>query len=105
MRGHGPALTSKNEDFVTRSNLSADGPPLIWIRIGDTGTARLRQQFGPLMPDIIGRPEQKARLIKVARWSRVPAKYRPHAAAKSQCSGQSDEALKYRKAKTARSYA
>ena len=66
-RAKGFALVTKDEDFVTLSNLSADGPPVLWIRLGNTTNARLWEQLGPLLPDIMRRLEQGARLIEVGR--------------------------------------
>jgi predicted nuclease of predicted toxin-antitoxin system len=43
-------IISKDEDFANRIALHPEGPPIVWIRIGNTGNRALLEWFGPMLP-------------------------------------------------------
>jgi predicted nuclease of predicted toxin-antitoxin system len=49
----GAAIVSKDEDFARRRMLASDGPPVVWVRIGDARTASLLQAFAGVMPSVL----------------------------------------------------
>ena len=49
----GAAIISKDEDFARRRMLEAVGPPVVWVRLGNTRTAGLLHAFSVAMPQLI----------------------------------------------------
>jgi predicted nuclease of predicted toxin-antitoxin system len=62
----GAVLISKDEDFVPLRTTLADGPALIWVRIGNTTRRELLDGFAQLLPAIEAAPMQGERLIEIA---------------------------------------
>lgn len=58
-------LLTKDEDFAQRRLLTADGPAVIWLRVGNCTNRALLQWFAPMLPDIIERLQQGEMLIEV----------------------------------------
>ncbi len=48
----GAIIVSKDEDFVHLRTLRAEGPALIWVRIGNTSRRALPSWFAALLPHI-----------------------------------------------------
>ncbi len=48
----GAAIITKDDDFVKRHYLIADGPPIVWIRVGNTSNAVLFVWFEKMLPSI-----------------------------------------------------
>jgi predicted nuclease of predicted toxin-antitoxin system len=59
-------VITKDVDFVILSNLSPKGAPIVWIRLGNVGNARLWSGFGPLLPSIVERLARGERLVEVS---------------------------------------
>jgi len=58
-------ILTKDEDFTYRRALATSGPPVIWIRRGNTSRRELLIWFEPLLPDIIEAPVRGEVLIEV----------------------------------------
>jgi len=61
----GAVIVSKDADFVTLATLEDKGPPVVWIRIGNTHRQGLLNWFEPLLPKILTLLEQGERLIEI----------------------------------------
>jgi len=61
----GTVIVSKDADFVTLTTLEDKGPPVVWIRIGNTRRKVLLNWFGPLFPKILTLLEQGEKLIEI----------------------------------------
>ncbi len=48
----GAAVISKDEDFAIRIAVEPAGPPIVWIRVGNTTKRALLQWFEPLLPRV-----------------------------------------------------
>ncbi|MEO5351249.1 MAG: DUF5615 family PIN-like protein [Magnetococcus sp. YQC-3] len=48
----GATIITKDDDFIKRSHLIADSPPIVWVRLGNTGNKQLLARFGKLLPAI-----------------------------------------------------
>lgn len=62
---HEFVVITKDADFVVMANLSSAGAPIVWVRLGNVGNARLWASFEPLLADILARLERGERLIEV----------------------------------------
>jgi predicted nuclease of predicted toxin-antitoxin system len=60
------ALISKDADFVAMRALKATGPPVIWIRIGNTTRRELSKRIAAAWPDIIAALDRGETVIEVA---------------------------------------
>lgn len=49
---HGAVIASKDEDFAQRRNRHADGPQILWIRIGNTTNEALFARLTSVWRDI-----------------------------------------------------
>lgn len=58
-------IISKDEDFAIRSNMSQHGPPIVWLRIGNTSRTELLEWFAIALPQILKELEKGERLIEV----------------------------------------
>jgi predicted nuclease of predicted toxin-antitoxin system len=61
----GAAIVTKDEDFVSLITLHPDGPPIVWIRIGNTSKQALLRWFEPLIPEIVAAIGSGEKLIEV----------------------------------------
>lgn len=61
----GAAILTKDEDFATRIALDPSGPPIIWIRIGNTSKQALLQWIEPLLPAIEKALTANEKLVEV----------------------------------------
>ena len=59
------AIFTKDVDFVDLANMVPRGPPVIWIRFGNVGNVWLWSRLEPILPQIVDRLEQGARLIEL----------------------------------------
>jgi predicted nuclease of predicted toxin-antitoxin system len=55
----GAVIVSKDSDFVIRATLDEEGPPLVWIRLGNARRQALLEWFTPVFPKIL--PSSKVR--------------------------------------------
>jgi len=61
----GAVILSKDSDFVTHATLDEEGPPVVWIRLGNTRRQALLEWFSPLLPTILAALEQGEKLIEI----------------------------------------
>lgn len=64
-KDEGAVLISKDEDFALLSRRDPDGPPVVWIRLGNTTNRALGLTFMPLVPAILDGLRRGERLIEV----------------------------------------
>ncbi len=64
-RDNRAVIISKDADFVTLATLDDDGPPVVWIRLGNTRRQALLDWFNPLFPEIVAALEQGEKLIEI----------------------------------------
>ena len=60
-------LVTKDEEWVDRSLDSAEGPPIVWLRIGNCTNRALFSWLEPLLPEILRQLESGQRIIEVKR--------------------------------------
>jgi predicted nuclease of predicted toxin-antitoxin system len=62
----GAAIVTKDEDFARRRAVVPSGPPIIWIRLGNTRRTELMKWFDVILPRIIEALERGEGLIEIA---------------------------------------
>ena len=60
-------LITKDEDLVERSLDSAEGPPIVWLRIGNCTNRVLFAWLEPLLPEIVKQLESGQRIVEARR--------------------------------------
>jgi predicted nuclease of predicted toxin-antitoxin system len=58
-------VLTKHEDFVIRRLLEADGPQIVWLRVGSCSNRQLLAWFLPLLADIVARLQQRENVVEV----------------------------------------
>ena len=61
----GAVVVTKDEDFAVHELLHG-GPPIVWVRIGNTRRAELLRRFDAELPAIIAALERGERLVELA---------------------------------------
>jgi predicted nuclease of predicted toxin-antitoxin system len=64
-RETGAVIISKDSDFITLATLDKEGPPVLWIRLGNTRLQALLNWFSPLFPEILEALEAGEKLIEI----------------------------------------
>ncbi len=64
-RSRGAVLVTKDEDFLTMAVLNREGPPIVWIRLGNVSNQALWSALEPALPDIIKALSAGERVIEV----------------------------------------
>ena len=65
-RQNGMAILTKDEDFATRAHhQQADGPVVVWLRIGNSSNAALRAWLEPRWPGIAQLLAQGSKFVEV----------------------------------------
>ena len=59
-------LISKDADFVAMRALHTTGPPLVWLRVGNTTRDALLERIAAVWPDIVAALERGDTVIEVA---------------------------------------
>ena len=49
----GAVLITKDEDFVTMGAFQTGGPPIVWVRLGNTTNRILLKYFETMLPNIV----------------------------------------------------
>jgi predicted nuclease of predicted toxin-antitoxin system len=62
---NGQAIITKDEDFASRSSVTATCPPVVWLRVPNCSRRALLQWFIPQLPHINAALEQGTLLIEV----------------------------------------
>lgn len=60
-------LITKDEDLVERSLITGEGPPIVWLRIGNCTNRVLFTWFAPLLPEILKQLESGQRIVEVRK--------------------------------------
>ena len=63
----GWVLLTQDDDFVESPLVSQEGPPLVWLRIGNCTNRVLFAWLGPLWPEIVQQLESGQRVVEVRR--------------------------------------
>ena len=58
-------ILTKDEDFSARRLLAVAGPPVVWIRRGNTTRRELLTWFEPLLPGVLAALESGDQLIEI----------------------------------------
>jgi predicted nuclease of predicted toxin-antitoxin system len=58
-------LVTKDEDFVERWRGQAEGPAIVWLRIGNAADAVLLTWLLPILPAVVVRLQSGDRIIEV----------------------------------------
>jgi predicted nuclease of predicted toxin-antitoxin system len=62
----GAVLITKDEDFVTMRALSRQGgPPIVWLRIGNTSRRAIIALFDAVLPEILAAIERGETVIQI----------------------------------------
>ena len=60
-------IVTKDEDFPGRVLRSPTGPPVVWLRIGNSTKRALLGWFAPLLPDILRELAAGRRIVEARR--------------------------------------
>ena len=61
----GLVIVSKDSDFADKASAAEPGPPVVWIRVGNTRKTALLCTFVKHLADIVAALERSERLIEV----------------------------------------
>jgi predicted nuclease of predicted toxin-antitoxin system len=62
----GSVILSKDDDFARRRSVSAAGPQIVWIRLGNTRKGALLSHLDSIWPDLLAALERGEQLIEIA---------------------------------------
>jgi len=62
---NGFVIITKDQDFADRVWRTQNGPPVIWLRVGNCTNETLRNRLLPVLSEIITRIESGDRLVEV----------------------------------------
>lgn len=68
------AIITKDEDFVSLSNVDSNAPPVVWVRVGNIGNQALLRWMGTLIIRIVSEIESGEKLVEITQG--VPANNR-----------------------------
>jgi predicted nuclease of predicted toxin-antitoxin system len=60
-------IITKDEDFVTLSNISSHAPPVVWVRVGNIGKQALLRWMVPMLTRIVSEIKSGEKLIEIAQ--------------------------------------
>lgn len=58
-------IVTKDEDFSSRAQATKIGPSVVWLRVGNTSNAVLRDWLIPCVPQVVALIDQGTRLVEV----------------------------------------
>jgi len=58
-------LVTKDEDFVTMRALSAAGPAMIWVRVGNTTNRALIGRLSAVFPSVLAALERGETIVQI----------------------------------------
>ncbi len=61
----GQTIVTKDADFAMRRRLALSGPPVVWIRLGNTSNRALIEFLGPVLSEIVSAIEAGETLVEV----------------------------------------
>ena len=59
-------IVTKDEDFAVLAQLAAPGPPVIWIRVGNTRKAELLSRVASMWPRVVEALSRGESLVELA---------------------------------------
>jgi len=59
-------IVTKDEDFVLLHAIDRDGPPVVWVRIGNATRDALIGRLSPLWPGVAAALERGEKIVEVA---------------------------------------
>jgi predicted nuclease of predicted toxin-antitoxin system len=62
----GAVIVTKDEDFAVRRVFAASGPPVLWLRCGNTSRRALLAWLDPHLPVALDALERGERLVEIA---------------------------------------
>jgi predicted nuclease of predicted toxin-antitoxin system len=62
---HSAVIVTKDEDFPLRKGLEAQGPVVVWLRIGNTRKQVLLEWFEALLPEMTASLEKGEQVIEL----------------------------------------
>jgi len=62
----GATIVTKDEDFLTLRALRYEGPPIVWVRIGNTTREHLIAAISSALPDIVAALERGEAVVEIA---------------------------------------
>jgi predicted nuclease of predicted toxin-antitoxin system len=62
---HGAVIVTKDEDFAEWVRRGRPGPPVVWLRIGNSSKPALIAWLEPLLPLVVRKLEEGERLVEV----------------------------------------
>lgn len=62
---HGAVIVSKDEDFAEWVRRGHPGPPVVWLRIGNSSKRALLAWLEPMLPLVVSKLEEGERLVEV----------------------------------------
>ena len=58
-------IITKDEDFIVLASFDPNGPPIVWVRLGNTTKQALLVWFEPLLPTIVSSLEEGNKLVEL----------------------------------------
>lgn len=58
-------IITKDEDFVILASFDPNGPPIVWVRLGNTTKQALLAWFEPLLPAIVAALTEGNKLVEL----------------------------------------
>jgi len=62
---HGAVIITKDEDFAAWVRRGRPGPPVVWLRIGNSSKRALLTWLEPLLPLVVSKLGEGERLVEV----------------------------------------
>lgn len=64
-KANGCAIVSKDEDFLYLSASDTDGPPFVWVRLGNCRNTTLLAAFDAVLPQLLSAIDAGAKVIEI----------------------------------------
>jgi predicted nuclease of predicted toxin-antitoxin system len=59
-------LITKDEDFITMRALNPQGPPIVWVRVGNTTRRELLQRFAAVQLETIDALQRGETVVEIS---------------------------------------
>jgi predicted nuclease of predicted toxin-antitoxin system len=60
-----PIIITKDENFIVLASFDPNGPPIVWVRLGNTTIQALLFWFEPFLPTILSSLEEGNKLVEL----------------------------------------
>ena len=64
-QANGAVIVTKDEDFAIFASLRTPLPQILWVRIGNTTNANLRERFATVWPSIVALLEAGSAVVEL----------------------------------------